>query len=261
MSVMSSRSARAGHIHGFPTRVPELPILIISGAVLLAAAVTTALAASGDASLPATMSIAQSVISIGVLIVTAVLGARCRGWTLLEVALLLPVVVSYGVIMTTAGVLITVVVTASNGEDWEPAGVVFTAPFVAQSVAGLIGLGLGTMIGRPVVAGLMTIIIPLGLLILLGLVVPAAQPWLTPFWNAWWWSDTMTTDGWPQFLVTVLPGCGVLNAAGWIAQTRRSRNPESSRRRHGAGSPIRRTGQRHDIADRAAFRTIPQRWI
>ncbi len=251
------------HIQSYPTQVPPLPILLISVTGLLAAAVTTPLTAlGGDASLSASSSIAQSLISVGVPVVTAVLGASCRGWSPLRVARLLPVVFGYAVIMAAVGVLITTVVTASNGGGWQYAGPVFAGSFVAQSVASLIGFGLGTVIGRPVIAGLMTMIIPLGLQTLLGLDAPATRPSLTSFPNAsLWWSDTMIADGQPRFLVMVLLWCVVLNAAGWITQSRRSRNPESARRRRDAVRPFRNNGQPGDIADRAAFRTVPHRWI
>jgi hypothetical protein len=197
----------------------RLPVMIISGVTLIAAAAATLGGGSGFA---ASSSIAQSVISIGVPFVTGVLGARCRGRAPLEVARLLPVVLGYAVIMAVAGVVITVVVTAATGGSWELAGAAILGSVVAQAVASLIGLGLGTLIGRPVIAALATIILPLGLLLLLGLIAPAAQPWLTPFPNASrWWSGTMAVDGLPPFLVMVLLWCVALNAAGWIVQSRR----------------------------------------
>lgn len=212
-------------------RSPRLPIAIITGGTVLAAAAATALAvAGGGIAFTASSSIAQSVISIGVPMVTAILGARCRGRAPLAVARLLPYVIGYAVIMAAVGVLITVVITAANGGNWELAVPAVLGSFIAQSVAALIGLGLGTVIGRPVIADLMTIVLPLGLLLLLGLVAPAAQPWLTPFPNASrWWSGTMAVDGLPPFLVMVLLWCVALNAAGWIIQSRRRpETPESS---------------------------------
>ncbi len=212
---MTSRSAR-------------LPVVIITGGTLVAATAATALAAAGGGlAFTASSSIAQSVISIGVPMVTAVLGARCRGRAPLAVARLLPYVIGYAVIMAAVGGLITVVVTAAGSGNWELAVPAALGSFVAQSVAALIGLGLGTVIGRPVIADLMTIVLPLGLLLLLGLVAPAAQPWLTPFPNASrWWSGSMAMDGLPPFLVMVLLWCVALNAAGWILQSRR--RPETA---------------------------------
>ncbi|WP_152365642.1 hypothetical protein [Microlunatus speluncae] len=205
------------------------PIVIISGITVIMAAGATALAGQGGIAFTASSSIAQSVISIGVPMVTAVLGARCRGRAPLAVARLLPYVIGFAVIMAAVGVLITVVVTAAAGGTWGLAGPAVIGSFVAQSVAALIGLGLGTLIGRPVIADLMTIILPLGLLLLLGLIAPAAQPWLTPFPNASrWWSGTMAVDGLPPFLVMVLLWGVVLNAAGWIAQSRRRPEPTAA---------------------------------
>jgi len=212
-------------------RSPRLPIAIITGGTVLAAAAATALAATGGGiAFTASSSIAQSVISIGVPMVTAILGARCRGRAPLAVARLLPYVIGYAVIMAAVGMLITIVITAVNGGNWELAVPAVLGSFIAQSVAALIGLGLGTVIGRPVIADLMTIVLPLGLLLLLGLVAPAAQPWLTPFPNASrWWSGTMAVDGLPPFLVMVLLWCVALNAAGWMIQSRRRpETPESS---------------------------------
>ncbi len=205
----------------------RLPIMIISGVTLIAAAAATPLAALGGGTgsgFAASSSIAQSVISIGVPFVTGVLGARCRGRAPLEVARLLPVVLGYALIMAAIGVLITVVVTVATGGGWDLAVPAALGSVVAQAVASLVGLGLGTLIGRPIIADLLTIIVPLGLLLLLGLVAPAAQPWLTPFPNASrWWSGTMAVDGLPPFLVMVLIWCVGLNAVGWIVQSRRPR--------------------------------------
>lgn len=205
------------------SRSLRLPVMIISGVTVIAAAAAPPLATlGGGTGFAGSSSIAQSVISIGVPMVTAVLGARCRGRAPLAVARLLPVVLGFAVIMAVVGVVITVVVTVATGGTWELAGPAILGSFVAQSVASLIGLGLGTLIGRPIIADLLTIILPLGLLLLLSLLAPAAQPWLTPFPNASrWWPGTMAVDGLPPFLVMVLIWCVGLNAAGWIVQSRR----------------------------------------
>lgn len=213
------------------SRSPRLPIILISVITAIAAAVATALAGlGGAATFAGSSAIAQSIVSIGVPMVTAIIGARCRGRAPLTVARLLPIMIGYAVIMAAIGLLITAVVTAlaAGGTDrWALAGPIIPGVIVVQTVASLIGLGLGTLIGRPIIADLMTIILPLGLYLLLGLVVPAAQPWLTPFPNASrWWSGTMTLDALPPFLVMVLIWVVGLNVAGAIIQSRRTQ-PEA----------------------------------
>lgn len=207
------------------------PILIISGGTILLAAVGTALAALGGvAGFTGSSGIAQSIISVGVPFVTGILGARCRGVPPLTVARLLPTVIAFAVGMAAVGIVITALVTAAGGGSWELAGPAVAGSVIAQTVAGLIGLGLGTLIGRPVIADLLTIIIPLGLLQLLRLVAPAAAPWLTPFPNASrWWSGTMGPDDLPPFLIMVLIWVIGLNTAGWLVQARRTPVSRQSR--------------------------------
>lgn len=201
-----------------------VPYVVIAGLTLLAAAMATAISDhGGGSSFTDLAAIAQSIISIGVPVVTAILGTRWRGLALLTVTRLLPTVVGFAWAMATAGTVIAALVNAAAGGGWESAGAAIFGSMVAQTVASLIGLGLGTLIGRPVVAGLLTIALPLGLLQALHLVAPALAPWLTPYPHAArWWSGTMTTDRLPAFLAMILLWCIGLNLAGWMMQSRRT---------------------------------------
>ena len=133
------------------------------------------------------------------------------------------------------GVLVCAAVTAAapsaaGADRWANAGLVALGSLLVQGLALLVGTGLGLLIRRPVLAGLATIVLPLGLWWLLGAVAALlpAQAWLTPFPSAQHLlSAEMDPTRWTQWLaVLVIWGVG-LNAFGTL-RAGRSRVAASS---------------------------------
>lgn len=112
--------------------------------------------------------------------------------------------------------------TASAGR-WQDAGLVAVGSLLVQGTAQLTGTGLGLLLRRPVLAGLATTVLPLGLWGLLGAVdaLRPVQAWLTPFPSAQHLlSGEMSPTAWAQWLVVLtLWGVG-LNALGIVRACR-----------------------------------------
>jgi hypothetical protein len=132
-------------------------------------------------------------------------------------------------LLASVGVLVCALATAAfpstaGGGRWSGAGMVVLGSLLVQGVALLVGTGLGLLIRRPVLACLATIVLPLGLWWLLGMVevLRPAQDWLTPYPSVGrLLSGQMTATGWLQWLV-VLAIWGVgLNTVGILRATRR----------------------------------------
>lgn len=126
------------------------------------------------------------------------------------------------------GVLVCALVTAimpstASAGRWQDAGLVAVGSLLVQVTAQLVGTGLGLLLRRPVLAGLATVVLPLGLWALLGAVAALrpAQAWLTPFPSAQHLlSGEMSPTAWAQWLVVLaLWGVG-LNTLG-IVRARR----------------------------------------
>jgi hypothetical protein len=106
---------------------------------------------------------------------------------------------------------------ASAGARWEHAGLVALQSLLVQLVAQAVGTGLGLLIRPAVVACLATIVLPLGLWLILGLVpfLRPAQVWLTPFAAVQnLLAGPMSAIEWAQWLVVALLWGAGLNAVG-----------------------------------------------
>lgn len=129
------------------------------------------------------------------------------------------VVAATGIVAATFGT-VTTSSTAGQGR-WADAGMVVLGAVLVQALAQLSGIGLGLLIGSPVLACAATVVVPLGMWLLLGAAEPLrpAQPWLTPFPSAQHLlSGQMTLLAWAQWLVVVVMWGSSLNAYGALAR-------------------------------------------
>jgi hypothetical protein len=180
-------------------------------------------AASADRTFASTSGIAQSLISIGVPFIGAVAGAR-RGPARSVFRPAMAYAVGLAAVGLVASVLVAWLVPSTASDPWQHAPVIVIGAFVTQIVAQLVGTGLGLLIGRPWIAAILTIVLPLGLYGVLSAAAPDARPWLTPYGSAQlWWSGDFGGSDWPPFLV-MLPLWGlVLNLAGlYVARPRQA---------------------------------------
>ena len=78
---------------------------------------------------------------------------------------------------------VTIAVSASSVDAWAHAWIIAVGGVLVQSVAVLVGTGLGLLLRPAVVAFLATIVLPLGLWYVLGAVdvLRPVQAWLTPY--------------------------------------------------------------------------------
>ena len=106
---------------------------------------------------------------------------------------------------------------------WQHVGTVVAGSVLVQVVAQLVGTGLGMLVRSPVVAFVLSIVLPLGLWLGLGAAGPLrpAQGWLTPYASAQnLLSGGMTPVNWAQWMVLVLLWGVGLNAVGAVVLRR-----------------------------------------
>lgn len=165
----------------------------------------------------------QSLMSLmvpffGVLLVRDVI--RSRGEyrlapTLLAAALLAAAVALIGVVIC-AGALAVVPAGSAVGR-WDHAASVAACSVLVQLTAQSVGTGLGLLVRPAIVACLATIVLPLGLLFVLGSldVLRPAQAWLAPYVTVRkLLSGDMDALAWAQWSVVVLLWGVVLNTVG-----------------------------------------------
>lgn len=90
---------------------------------------------------------------------------------------------------------------------WAHAAMVVLGSVIVQLVAQFVGTGLGLLISHRAVAMAATIVVPLGLLLVLGAVAPLrpAQPWLVPYPSAQQLlTGEMSTVTWARLLVVIV---------------------------------------------------------
>ncbi|MFG1609057.1 hypothetical protein [Actinoplanes sp. NPDC049265] len=124
------------------------------------------------------------------------------------------------------GVVLAVVAVLATSGDWDDAVLVAVGGVLVQVVAQFVGTGFGLLLPRrPVIAGLATIVLPLGLYLLLGL-APALRPvreWVTPYATVLHLlSGEMTALSWVRWAVVAVVWAVGLNA--WGAARRNRRN-------------------------------------
>jgi hypothetical protein len=122
-------------------------------------------------------------------------------------------------------VLVTVVTTSPTVSGrWALAETVILGSLLVQAVAGLTGTALGLLVRRPVVAGLLTIMLPLGLWLLLGAgALHPVQAWLTPYAAArHLLAGRMSLINWAQWAVMATIWVFGLNLAGFRRASRAS---------------------------------------
>jgi hypothetical protein len=133
--------------------------------------------------------------------------------TLLGAVLLAAAVGAFGVLVCAT----TLAVVDTSGDAWHNAGIVAIGSVLVQSVAALVGTGLGMLVRVRIVAFLLSIALPLGLYGLLGAVeaLNPAQAWLAPYASVRnLLSGEMSPLKWAQWLVVFLIWGVGLNAAG-----------------------------------------------
>jgi hypothetical protein len=176
---------------------------------------------------------AQSLISIGVPFIGAVVGARRTNPVYLRSML-------WAIVLGATGLAASVVIAAavpSTADVWDRAGVIVAGAFVTQVVAQLTGIGLGLLIGRAWIAAALTVVLPLALYAVLP---EAARPWIAPYASAQlWWPGEFGADDWLPFLVMVVLWGPVLHTFAWLRLSLRPAGA-SGRRRTG----VRRPGSR-----------------
>lgn len=220
----------------------RVELVIVLGTVLLglvgAVAVSVGAPTAGR-TFAAVSGAAQSLISVGVPLLGVLLVGELRRPIRLNA--LLPTAgraLGMAMLLAVVGVLICAAVTTlspSDGRDgpWRNTGMVVLASLLVQVVAQLVGLGMGLLIRRRLLACLATIVLPLGLWGLLGAVAALrpAQSWLTPFPAAQHLlSGLMTPTAWAQWLIVlVVWGVGLPALALVVDQRRRGGRVPSQR--------------------------------
>jgi hypothetical protein len=134
----------------------------------------------------------------------------------------------FAVAVAVCGVALCVSVTAVAhfqlpAGQWDHVGTIVLGSLLVQIVAQLTGTGMGRLVRRPVIACLLTIVLPLGLWLILRAVgeIRPAQAWLTPYASAQHLlAGDMNPINWAQWLVmATIWGLG-LNLAGGLAARR-----------------------------------------
>ncbi|TDD43527.1 hypothetical protein E1263_41595 [Kribbella antibiotica] len=147
---------------------------------------------SAERTFATTSTAAQSLISIGVPFIGAVAGAR-RERSLYKLAL------GYALGMATLGLIASLLVAAlvpsTAADPWKHAPAIIIGAFITQVVAQSLGTGFGLLIGRPVIASILTIVPPLAVYFLLAAVAPGAKG-LAPYGSAqlWWKGEFSGSD-------------------------------------------------------------------
>jgi hypothetical protein len=99
--------------------------------------------------------------------------------------------------------------------SWGPAIDAVLGGVLVQVVAQLVGTGFGLLVRRAILACLSTIVCPLGLWLVLGVLAPQVRAWLTPFESArHLLAGTMTPGSWLAFVAMVCMWGVGLNLAG-----------------------------------------------
>jgi hypothetical protein len=133
------------------------------------------------------------------------------------------VAVAFGVFAALVGV-ITVGVLGSDDGRWQDAVAVSVGAVVTMVMAQVVGVGLGLVIGRPWLACVATVVLPLGLWLGLG-AVPAlseAARWVVPVVSAQHLlSGQMTGEAWAQLAVVLVLWGRCLYALGTWRLARR----------------------------------------
>jgi len=178
---------------------------------------------------------AQSLMSIVVPLLGVLATAELRRPSrLVEALRMIADALTPALLIAASGVLICAVVTAvapsaAAGGRWANAGAVVLGRLLVQGVAQLVGIGMGLVMRRPIVAYAATVVLPLGLWALLGAVAALrpARAWLAPFPSVQHLlSGEMNLIRWAQWL-TVLALWGVgLNAIGFARTARRLRQSD-----------------------------------
>ena len=175
---------------------------------------------------PVQMMMSITVPFVGILLVSDVRAAGSRSKIILTV--LAAVVVA--IVVAVFGIAVSVVAVAlatwelADGR-WHQFGMIAVGSLLVQSVAQLIGTGLGLLVRSIVLACLATIALPLGLWLLLGAAdrLTSAQDWLTPYGAANnLLSGQMSPIAWAQWLVVFLSWGVGLNILGATRARRRS---------------------------------------
>jgi hypothetical protein len=190
---------------------------------LLPAIAVTAATASGERTFAATSAPVQLLMSVTLPFIGALLASdlhRSRRGTRPALMLTAAAAVAAGFALFGLAVSAVAVALAPSGAAqgrWQHAGAVVVGSLVVQLVAQSIGTGLGLLVRWPVLACLGTVVLPLGVWALLGVVdaVRPAQDWLTPFGSA----SHLLSGGtsplhWVQEVVVVLLWSVGLNTAG-----------------------------------------------
>ena len=184
-----------------------------------------------DRTIVAVVTPVQLLMSVTVPFFGVLLAADLRRSDRTRVAPMLLAAVALAAVVAIFGVLVSVLATAAVPSEapqgrWQHLGTIVLGSVLVQGVAQLVGTGLGLLVRSVILGCIATIVIPLGLWFLLG-VVPAlspAQAWLTPFPSVQHLlSGEMTLVSWAQwFVVALIWGFG-LNAVG-VLRLRRTRS-------------------------------------
>lgn len=202
-------------------------IATVVAGVVSAVAVTSG-ATSGERTIAAVSGPVQSLMSVtlpflGVLLVQAVRSPVSRRAFVAPGLAALAAAVAVAVFGVALCGLVTALANAQPpGGRWHHAGAVVVGSLLVQVVAQLTGTGLGLLVRRPVLACLLTIVLPTGLRLLLSAldVLGSAQAWLTPYASAQHLlAGNMSPVNWAQWLIMVaIWGLG-LNLAGLCRRT------------------------------------------
>ncbi len=133
------------------------------------------------------------------------------------------VAVAFGLFAALVGV-VTVGVHGSDDGRWQDAVSVSVGAVVTMVMAQMVGVGLGLLIGRPWVACLATVVLPLGLWLGLGAVpaLSAASAWVVPVTSAQHLLSGRTTgEAWAQLAVVLVLWGRCLYALGTWRLARR----------------------------------------
>ncbi|MFI5610050.1 hypothetical protein [Amycolatopsis sp. NPDC051903] len=195
---------------------------ILGAALLLGVLAAVAVSVFGSPTFAALSDPVQSLMSV----VVPFTGALAAGDVLrsrlpVRPTLLAASALAAGVGLFGAAVCAVAATTSSASFVWHDAGLVAAGGVLVQVVAQLVGTGLGLLIRHRPTACLASIVLPLGLWFVLGLVYPPVQAWLTPYPSVRnLLSGSMSALAWAQWGVVVVLWVVGLNAAG-TARVRR----------------------------------------
>ena len=129
----------------------------------------------------------------------------------------------YALVVGVFGSLVSLLTTVAVSGSLDRAPTLLVAGPIVQLIAAGVGSAFGLLIRPPWLAMIATIVIPLGVWALLGLVgLDGAQGWLTPFAGVQRvFAGPMTPLAWMQWLVVALIWAVGLNAVAAAAHLRR----------------------------------------